>query len=53
MWVKILLLRPDLFTITIKKRKKVFMEQRLKDLKELKEEGIEASTIPWIEDKKH
>ena len=51
MWVKILLLRPDLFTITIKKKKKgIYGTASKKDLKELQEEGIETQMIPWIED---
>ena len=51
---KILLMRLDLFIIRIKKMTKEFMEQHLKKkLKELREEGINAETIPWIEDKKN
>ena len=38
--------------IIIKKRKKRYMRKAsIKDVKELKEEGIETQMIPWIEDK--
>ena len=36
-----------------KKTKGIYGIASNKEIKELKEEGIEASTIPWIEDKKH
>ena len=50
---KILLMRLDLF-ITAKKRiKNIFGKASIQDVKELKEEGIETSTIPWIEDKEN
>ena len=51
---KILLTRQDQFTMIIKKKTKGIYGIASKDeIKELKEEGIEASTIPWIEDKKN
>ena len=51
MWVKILLMKQGLFIIKIKKLQKGFMAlQQKRDLKELKEEGIEAEIIPWIKD---
>ena len=50
MLVIIFLMKQDQFIMTVKK-KMVFMEMHQKDLKELKEEGIEAQVIPWIEDK--
>ena len=34
-----------------KKKKSIYGSASKKDLKELKEEGIEAQTIPWISDK--
>ena len=36
-----------------KKTKGIYGIASNKEIKELKEEGIEASTIPWIEDMKH
>ena len=52
MLVKILLMRLDLFTMIKKRKQKVFMVVlSKKDLKELKEEGIDTQMIPWIEDK--
>ena len=51
---KILLMRQDLFIIVKKKNKKnIFGKASIEDVKELKEEGIETSTIPWIEDKEN
>ena len=38
-----------------KKNKKTFTEQQLleEERKELKDEGIELATIPWIDDKEN
>ena len=36
-----------------KNKKNIFGKASYKDVKELKEEGIETSTIPWIEDKEN
>ena len=36
---------------TNKKKKAIYGTASKKDLKELKEEGIEAQAVPWIEDK--
>ena len=36
-----------------KKKKNIYGKASKKDLKELKEEGIEAQMIPWIEDSKN
>ena len=36
-----------------KKRKNIYGKASKKDLKELKEEGIEAQMIPWVEDSKN
>ena len=33
-----------------KSKKNIFGKASIEDVKELKEEGIETSTIPWIED---
>ena len=33
-----------------KNKKNIFGKASIEDVKELKEEGIETSTIPWIED---
>ena len=49
---KILLMRQDLFTMIIKEKKGIYGIASKDEIKELKEEGIQASTIPWIEDKK-
>ena len=35
------------------KKKNIFGKASIDDVKELKEEGIETSTIPWIEDKEN
>ena len=41
----------DLFTIMVKKKSKgIYGSASKKDLKELKEEGIDAQMIPWIDD---
>ena len=45
-------MKPDLFTIIIKKTNKgIYGSASKKDIKDLKEEGIETEMIPWIEDK--
>ena len=36
-----------------KNKKNIFGKASIDDIKELKEEGIETSTIPWIEDKEN
>ena len=36
-----------------KNKKNIFGKASIEDVKELKEEGIETSTIPWIEDKEN
>jgi len=36
-----------------KNKKNIFGKASINDVKELKEEGIETSTIPWIEDKEN
>ncbi len=36
-----------------KNKKNIYGKASLKDVKELKDEGIETSMIPWIEDKDH
>ena len=36
-----------------KNKKKIFGKASIEEVKELKEEGIETSTIPWIEDKEN
>ena len=52
MLVKILLMRRDLFIIMVKKKTKgIYGNASKEDLRELKEEGIDAQMIPWIEDK--
>ena len=48
MWEKILLIKQDQFTMIKANQKRVF-----KDVKELREEGIETDIIPWIEDDKN
>ena len=51
---KILLIRQDQFIMTKKKPKKgIYGSASLKDVKELREEGIETDIIPWIEDDKN
>ena len=51
---KILHMRQDQFTITIKKKDKgIYGNASSKDIKELSEEGIEIETIPWINDKEN
>ena len=36
-----------------KNKKNIFGKASIEDVKELKEEGIETSSIPWIEDKEN
>ena len=50
--VKILPMKQDLFTTILKKKSKgIYGNASKKDLMELKEEGIDAQMIPWLEDK--
>ncbi len=52
MWVKILLTKQDHYTITKKNKKKgIYGTATKNEIQELKEEGVEAEMIPWIEDK--
>ena len=37
----------------IKNKKNIYGKASIKDVMELKEEGIETATIPWIEDKEN
>ena len=54
MWVIILLTKQEQSIITKKKKKKgIYGTASKHDLKELKEEGIDAQMIPWVEDKKN
>ena len=46
-------MRQDLFIIKIKKEKGIYGTATNDQIKELKEEGINTETIPWIEDKKN
>ena len=50
MLVIILLMRQDQFIITVKKTKGIYGSASKDDLKELKEEGIDAQMIPWIDE---
>ena len=36
-----------------KNKKNIYGKASIEDIKQLKEEGIETSTIPWIEDKEN
>ena len=36
-----------------KNKKNIYGKASIEDVNELKEEGIETSTIPWIEDKEN
>ena len=36
-----------------KSKKNIYGKASIKDIKELKEEGIETSTVPWIEDREN
>ena len=52
MLVKILLTRQDHCTIVKKiKKKGIYGTATKNEIQELKEEGVEAEMIPWIEDK--
>ena len=43
-------MRQDRYIITIKKKNKgIYGTASKQDLKELKEEGIDTQTIPWME----
>ena len=51
MWEIILLMKLDQFTTMKKKKEKgVYGTASKEDLKELKEEGIDAQMIPWVKD---
>ena len=51
---KILRMRQDQYIIMKKKNKKgIYGSASKEELKELKDEGIEAEVIPWIEDNKN
>jgi hypothetical protein len=43
-------MKQDLFTIMVKKSKGIYGSASKEDLKELKDEGIDAQMIPWIEE---
>ena len=50
--VKTLPMKQDPYTIIKKKLEKgIYGSATSDEIKELKEEGIETETIPWIEDK--
>ena len=52
MLVKILLMKLGQFIMIRKKKEKgIYGTASKKDLKELKEEGIDAHLLPWVEDK--
>ena len=53
MLVIILHMRPDQFIIMVKKSKGIYGSASNKDLKELKEEGIDAQIFPWIDEKEN
>ena len=45
-------MKQGLFIIMLKRKKKgIYGSASKKDLKELREEGIETQMIPWIDDK--
>ena len=47
-------MRQDQFIIMVKKKSKgIYGSASKKDLKELKEEGIDAQMIPWIDEKEN
>ena len=49
--MQILLAKLDQFTIKIKKDKGIYGTASKEEISELKEEGINAELIPWLEDK--
>ena len=52
MLVKILLTKQDHYTMIKRIRKKgIYGSATKNEIQELKEEGVEAEMIPWIEDK--
>ena len=52
MLVKILHMRQGQYIITTKKKEKgIYGSASKEEIKDLKEEGIDAEVIPWIEDK--
>ena len=46
-------MRLDQYIIIKKKSKGIYGKASQEDIKNLKEEGIETQTIPWIEDKEN
>ena len=48
MWEKILPMRPDQSIMGKKSKKGIYGNASSKDIKELKEEGIETTAIPWL-----
>ena len=47
-------MRQDQFIIMVKKKSKgIYGSASKEDLKELKEEGIDAQMIPWIDEKEN
>ena len=47
-------MRRDQFIIMVKKKSKgIYGSASKEDLKELKEEGIDAQMIPWIDEKEN
>ena len=47
-------MRQDQFIIIVKKKSKgIYGSASKEDLKELKEEGIDAQMIPWIDEKEN
>ena len=47
-------MKQDQFIITVKKKSKgIYGSASKEDLKELKEEGIDAQMIPWIDEKEN
>ena len=52
MWEVTLPMKQEVFIMIKKKRKKgIFGKASNEDINELKEEGIETHSIPWIENK--
>ena len=54
MWVKISHIKQDLYIMIIKKNQKgIYGVASKKDIKELKEEGIDTQVLPWFQDKEN
>ena len=52
MWATILLMKQDQYTIAKKKKDKgIYGTASNNEIKELKEEGIDAEIMPWFKDK--